>query len=70
VSLCEYQIAFFAFVGLEVVGTAAAETHNPERNLPKAINAIPVRLALVYVLGLALATVPLTLLVTLAAWLS
>ena len=48
-----FQIAFFAFVGLEVVGAAAAETANPERNLPKAINAIPVRLALFYVLALA-----------------
>ncbi|WIY82702.1 amino acid permease [Propionimicrobium sp. PCR01-08-3] len=48
-----FQIAFFAFVGLEVVGTAAAETRNPERNLPRAINAIPVRLALFYVLALA-----------------
>lgn len=52
-----FQIAFFAFVGLEVVGTAAAETENPMRNLPKAINAIPVRLALFYVLALAAITV-------------
>ena len=51
--LAGFQIAFFAFVGLEVVGTAAAETRDPMRNLPKAINAIPVRLALFYVLALA-----------------
>ncbi len=51
--LAGFQIAFFAFVGLEVVGTAAAETRNPEKNLPMAINAIPVRLALFYVLALA-----------------
>lgn len=51
--LAGFQIAFFAFVGIEVVGTAAAETRNPLRNLPKAINAIPVRLALFYVLALA-----------------
>ncbi|RLP10079.1 amino acid permease [Propionibacterium australiense] len=50
--LAGFQIAFFAFVGLEVVGTAAAETKNPERNLPMAINAIPIRLALFYVLAL------------------
>ncbi len=50
--LAGFQIAFFAFVGLEVVGTAAAETKDPYRNLPKAINAIPVRLALFYVLAL------------------
>ena len=52
-----FQIAFFAFVGLEIVGTAAAETKDPERNLPKAINAIPVRLALFYVLALAAITI-------------
>ncbi|MFJ3957246.1 D-serine/D-alanine/glycine transporter [Arthrobacter sp. NPDC090010] len=44
-----FQIAVFAFVGIELVGTAAAETKNPERNLPKAINAIPVRVMLFYV---------------------
>ncbi|MDO5287518.1 MAG: amino acid permease [Actinomycetia bacterium] len=48
-----FQIAFFAFVGIEIVGTAAAETRNPHRTLPKAINAIPIRLALFYVLALA-----------------
>ena len=44
-----FQIAVFAFVGIELVGTAAAETKNPERNLPKAINAIPLRVGLFYV---------------------
>lgn len=44
-----FQIAVFAFVGIELVGTAAAETKNPEHNLPKAINAIPVRILLFYV---------------------
>lgn len=43
-----FQIAVFAFVGVELVGTAAAETENPERNLPKAINSIPVRIVLFY----------------------
>ncbi|WP_077488869.1 amino acid permease [Sinomonas mesophila] len=44
-----FQIAVFAFVGIELVGTAAAETKNPEHNLPKAINAIPVRVGLFYI---------------------
>lgn len=44
-----FQIAVFAFVGVELVGTAAAETKNPEHNLPKAINAIPIRILLFYV---------------------
>ena len=47
-----FQIAFFAFVGIELVGTAAAEMKDPCTTLPKAINAIPVRLALFYVLAL------------------
>ena len=47
-----FQIASFAFVGIELVGTAAAETKDPEKNLPKAINAIPLRVALFYVVAL------------------
>ncbi|MHC9295968.1 D-serine/D-alanine/glycine transporter [Mycobacterium sp. LTG2003] len=48
-----FQIATFAFVGIELVGTTAAEAKNPERNLPKAINSIPVRVMLFYVAALA-----------------
>ncbi|WP_434030572.1 D-serine/D-alanine/glycine transporter [[Pseudomonas] boreopolis] len=48
-----FQIAVFAFVGIELVGTTAAETANPMRNLPKAINSIPVRIIVFYVLALA-----------------
>lgn len=44
-----FQIAVFAFVGLELVGTTAAETKNPEHTLPKAINSIPIRIMLFYV---------------------
>lgn len=47
-----FQIAVFAFVGIELVGTAAAETKDPEINLPKAINRIPVRVIIFYVLAL------------------
>lgn len=47
-----FQIAVFAFVGIELVGTAAAETKDPETNLPKAINRIPVRIIVFYVLAL------------------
>lgn len=50
--LAGFQIAIFAFVGIELVGTTAAETKDPERNLPKAINAIPIRVILFYVLSL------------------
>src|SRR6185437_9409473 len=47
-----FQIAVFAFVGIELVGTTAAETADPKRNLPKAINSIPVRIIIFYVLAL------------------
>ncbi|QTO00064.1 amino acid permease [Brucella sp. 458] len=44
-----FQISVFAFVGIELVGTAAAEAENPMRNLPKAINNIPIRIVLFYI---------------------
>ncbi len=47
-----FQIASFAFVGVELVGTAAAETANPRRTLPRAINAVPLRVAIFYVAAL------------------
>lgn len=47
-----FQIAIFAFVGIELVGTAAAETHDPKNVLPRAINAIPLRVIMFYVLAL------------------
>jgi len=47
-----FQIAVFAFVGIELVGTTAAEAENPERTLPRAINSIPVRFIIFYVLAL------------------
>ncbi len=50
--LAGFQIAIFAFVGVELVGTTAAETKNPEQNLPKAINSIPIRIIVFYVLAL------------------
>jgi D-serine/D-alanine/glycine transporter len=50
--LAGFQIALFAFVGVELIGTMAAETKDPEKNLPKAVNAIPTRIILFYVLAL------------------
>lgn len=47
-----FQIAVFAFVGVELVGTTAAEAKDPYKTLPKAINTIPVRIILFYVLSL------------------
>ncbi|MCO8080501.1 amino acid permease [Acinetobacter lwoffii] len=50
--LAGFQIAMFAFVGVELLGTMAAETKDLEKNLPKAVNAIPTRIILFYVLSL------------------
>ncbi|KVA10686.1 amino acid transporter [Burkholderia latens] len=47
-----FQIAIFSFAGTELIGTTAAETRNPDRTLPKAINTIPARILLFYVLAL------------------
>ncbi|MGM3174788.1 D-serine/D-alanine/glycine transporter [Dickeya lacustris] len=47
-----FQIAIFAFVGIELVGTTAAETKNPNVVLPRAINAIPIRIIMFYVFAL------------------
>ena len=44
-----FQIAVFAFVGIELVGTTAAETKDPEKTLPRAINSIPIRILFFYV---------------------
>ncbi|WP_043534795.1 amino acid permease [Actinomyces polynesiensis] len=48
-----FQIALFAFVGIELVGTTVAETADPARTLPKAINSIPLRVMLFYIGALA-----------------
>lgn len=47
-----FQISVFAFVGIELVGTAAAETKDPEKSLPRAINSIPIRIIMFYVFAL------------------
>lgn len=47
-----FQIAVFSFAGTELIGTTAAEAKNPERTLPKAINTIPLRILLFYILAL------------------
>lgn len=49
-----FQIAIFAFVGIELVGTASAETDDPYKTLPQAINKIPVRVIVFYVLALSI----------------
>lgn len=47
--LMAFQMVVFAFVGVELVGVSAAETANPQKNIPSAINKIPLRILLFYV---------------------
>ncbi|MFS0784524.1 amino acid permease [Bacillus sp. 1P06AnD] len=47
--LLSLQMVVFAFVGVELVGVSAAETADPKKNIPSAINKIPVRILLFYV---------------------
>ena len=51
--LAAFQLAVFSFIGTELIGTTAAETADPRTTLPKAIDAIPVRIIVFYVLALA-----------------
>ncbi|MDY3048670.1 MAG: amino acid permease [Rothia sp. (in: high G+C Gram-positive bacteria)] len=48
-----FQIGIFAFLGAELIGTTAAETKDPKVTMPRAINAVPVRIIFFYVLTLA-----------------
>ena len=47
--LLSFQMVVFAFVGVEIVGQTASETANPQEDIPKAINTLPVRIGLFYV---------------------
>lgn len=48
-----FTIVMFAFGGIEVIGITAGEAQNPKKVIPKAINSVPVRILLFYVLALA-----------------
>ncbi|MFI1972834.1 proline-specific permease ProY [Streptomyces cinnamoneus] len=47
-SLMTLQIVLFAYLGVELVGVTAGETKDPEKNIPRAINSLPLRFALFY----------------------
>lgn len=44
-----FQMVVFAFAGIEMIGMTAAETANPRKIIPKAINEIPTRILLFYI---------------------
>ncbi|WP_369790466.1 amino acid permease [Rouxiella sp. WC2420] len=50
--LAGFQIAIFSYTGIELLGTMTAETKNPQKILPKAINALPLRIIIFYMLSM------------------
>jgi L-asparagine permease len=48
-SVLVVQGVVFAYASIELIGTAAGETENPEKVMPKAINTVIVRIAVFYV---------------------
>ena len=50
--IASFTIVMFAFGGIEIIGVTAGEAQNPKQVLPKAINSVPIRILLFYVLTL------------------
>ncbi|NVZ61576.1 amino acid permease, partial [Pseudomonas gingeri] len=50
--IASFAVVMFAFGGIEIIGVTAGEAKDPQRVIPKAINAVPVRILLFYVLTL------------------
>ncbi|MFC9463122.1 proline-specific permease ProY, partial [Streptomyces sp. NPDC056983] len=48
-----FAVVMFAFGGTEIIGVTAGEAQNPEKTIPSAVNSIPIRIVLFYVLTLA-----------------
>lgn len=47
-----FILVLFAFGGTEIIGVAGAEAEEPEKTIPKAVNTVPVRILLFYVLAI------------------
>lgn len=50
--IASFAVVMFAFGGIEIIGVTAGEAKDPQRVIPKAINAVPLRILLFYVLTL------------------
>ena len=50
--IASFAVVMFAFGGIEIIGITAGEARNPERVIPRAINAVPLRILLFYILTL------------------
>ncbi|ALI53117.1 amino acid permease [Lactobacillus helveticus] len=47
-----FQMVIFSFIGVELIGLTAAEVQNPEITLKRAINQLPIRIILFYVMAI------------------
>lgn len=50
--IASFAVVMFAFGGIEVIGITASEAKDPDVTIPRAINAVPIRILLFYVLTL------------------
>ncbi|MGI5471347.1 amino acid permease [Streptomyces sp. CA-132043] len=50
--ILSFAVVMFAFGGTEIIGVTAGEAENPEKTIPSAVNSIPLRIVLFYVLTL------------------
>jgi histidine transporter len=48
--LAAFAVVMFAFGGIETIGVTAGEAENPGKSIPAAVNTVPVRILLFYVL--------------------
>ncbi|MEB3369065.1 amino acid permease [Saccharopolyspora mangrovi] len=48
-----FAVVMFAFGGTEIIGVSAGEAADPQKTIPRAVNTVPVRVLLFYVLTLA-----------------
>lgn len=50
--IASFTVVMFAFGGVEMIGVTAGEAKDPQRAIPRAINSVPLRILLFYVLTL------------------
>ena len=52
--IASFILVLFAFGGTEIIGVAGSEADDPERSIPKAVNTVPARILLFYVLAISI----------------
>lgn len=50
--IAAFILVLFAFGGTEIIGVAGTEADDPDRSIPKAVNTVPARILLFYVLAI------------------